>query len=328
MPKQPPFSITNEILNLSAEIAEMVGKISVTQKLDKNPTLRRENRIKTIYGSLAIEQNTLTLEQVTATLNGKRVVAPPKDIEEVKNAFEIYELLDTLDPYSVNDLLKAHSVMMRGLVTNAGEFRERPVGVVDSSTGRVIHFGTLPAYVPDAINDLLEWTRSSNVHMLIKACVFHYEFELIHPFIDGNGRVGRLWHTLLLSKWQPIFAWIPIESMIFKNQKEYYQAINYCNNVCDSTKFIEFMLETIRLALVELTCPEQLAQEQDEEQVIEMILSFCSEPRTRAQIQEHIGVSSRKLFTTKFLTPLIESGQLKMTIPDKPTSRNQKYVKD
>lgn len=249
---EPQFSVTERIITQVAEIAELIGKISVTSGLDKNPMLRRKNRISTIYGTLAIEQNTLTVEQVTAVLNGKRVIAPPKDIEEVKNAYEIYEYIDTLDPYSIDDLLKAHGVMMRGLVDEAGEFRSRPVGMADSRTGEIIHLGTLPRYVHGAIESLMRWSKSSKVHMLIKSCIFHYEFELIHPFADGNGRMGRLWHTLMLSKWNKIFAWLPVESMIKDNQREYYNVINSCNNSLDDTRFIEFMLDVIKQTVLEI----------------------------------------------------------------------------
>ena len=162
----------------------------------------------------------MDIEQVTAVLLGKRIVAPPKDIAEVQNAYEIYECMDSLNPYSIDDLLNAHGIMVKGLVNEAGQFRSRPVGVVDSE-GNVLHVGTLPQYVPKLIEELLDWVKTSDIHMLIKSCVFHYEFELIHPFMDGNGRVGRLWHTLLLSKWNPIFAWLPVESIIHDNQKEY-----------------------------------------------------------------------------------------------------------
>lgn len=198
--KQPPFQITNKIIDDVAEISELTGRLSAHDHLSSNPNLRRTNRIRTIHGSLAIEQNTLSLEQVTAVLNGKHVLAPPKDIAEVKNAYEIYERLDELDPYSVDDLLTAHSIMTRGLVEESGMFRTRPVGVVDQE-GHVLHFGTLPQYVPDLVMELLDWAKHSDLHMLIRSCVFHYELELIHPFADGNGRVGRLWHILLLSKW-------------------------------------------------------------------------------------------------------------------------------
>lgn len=245
-----PFKITDNILNDVTEISRLVGIVSVSSKLTRDPTLRRVNRINTIYSSLAIEQNTLSMDQVTAVISGKRVIAPPKDIAEVKNAYEIYEHLDELDPYSVDALLFAHGIMMRGLVSESGMFRTKPVGVVDSK-GNVLHFGTLPQYVPDLVMKLLSWVKNSALPMLIKSCVFHYEFEVIHPFSDGNGRVGRLWHTLLLSKWNPIFAWIPVESIIHDRQSEYYKAINDSNDAADSTVFIEFMLSAIKDALLE-----------------------------------------------------------------------------
>lgn len=248
--KKPPFEITNAIIGYVAEIAELVGKLTSTNQLSANPTLRRTNRIRTIHGSLAIEQNTLTLEQVTAVLNGKQVLAPPKDIAEVKNAYEIYERLDELNPFSVDDLLTAHSIMTRGLVDESGVFRSKPVGVVDQE-GHVLHFGTLPQYVPNLVMELLDWVKNSDVHMLIRSCVFHYEFELIHPFADGNGRVGRLWHTLLLSKWNPAFAWLPVESIIHNRQQEYYAAINASNDAGESTVFIEFMLSAIKTSLMD-----------------------------------------------------------------------------
>lgn len=320
----PPFEISNIMIALISEISELIGQIKSTAALDKNPTLRRRNRIMTIHSSLCIEQNTLTIEQVTAVLGGKQVLAPLKDIEEVKNAYEIYENLDLLDPYSCYDLLKAHSVMMRGLVQECGEFRSKTVGVADSNTGKIIHFGTLPAYVPELTEKLLDWVRDSDVHPLIKGCVFHYEFEVIHPFLDGNGRIGRLWHTLLLSKWNRMFAWLPVESMIYKRQQEYYDAINACNNIGDSTLFVEFMLETIKLALDEAltTC----SVEQVEEQVsVQDLLEYCETPCSRAEMQEFCRVSGRKKFNADYLKPLLESGQIAMTVPDKPNSRNQKY---
>ena len=248
--KKPTFEITNAMIYLVAEIAELVGKLTTLNSLSANPTLRRANRIRTIHGSLAIEQNTLSLEQVTAVINDKQVLAPPKDIAEVKNTYEIYERLDELDPYFADDLLTAHGIMTRGLVEESGIFRNGPVGVVDQE-GDVLHFGTLPQYVSDWVMELLEWAKSSDIHMLIRSCVFHYEFELIHPFADGNGRVSRLWHTLLLSKWNPAFARLPLESMIHDRQQEYCKAINASNDAGESTVFIEFMLSTIKTSLID-----------------------------------------------------------------------------
>ena len=247
---EPPFEITHSILGKIVNISELTGKVKVTSDLVVNPRLRRTNRIRTIHSSLAIEQNSLSIEQVTAVLNGKLVIAPPKDISEVKNAFEIYEMMDELNPYSVDDLLMAHGVMTKGLTAESGVFRSGPVGIVDGN-GNVVHFGTLPEYVPDLTMSLLEWVRDSELHMLVKSCIFHYEFEVIHPFSDGNGRIGRLWHTLLLSKWNPFFAWLPVESIIYDHQNEYYEAINRSNAQGNSTCFIDFMLSVIEEGLME-----------------------------------------------------------------------------
>ena len=248
--KKPPFAITNSILDKIAQIGELVGQVNAVAGLTTNPVLRRTNRIRTIYSSLAIEQNTLSLEQVTAVLSGKRVIAPPKDIAEVKNAYEIYEMMDSLNPYSVDDLLNAHAVLTRGLTEESGCFRSGPVGVVDKQ-GNILHFGTLPDYAPGLTMELLDWIKVSDIHMLIKSCVFHYELEVIHPFADGNGRIGRLWHTLLLKQWKPLFAWLPVESIIHDRQDEYYAAINRSNYEGESTAFIEFMLSAIQEALTE-----------------------------------------------------------------------------
>ena len=294
--KKPPFTITNAIISDVADIAELVGKLSGANQISANPTLRRTNRIRTIHGSLAIEQNTLTLDQVTAVLDGKTVLAPPKDIAEVKNAYEIYERLDELDPYSVDDLLLAHGIMTRGLVEESGMFRTRPVGVVDQE-GRVLHFGTLPQYVPNLVMELLEWAKTSDIHMLIRSCVFHYELELIHPFADGNGRVGRLWHTLLLSKWNPVFAWLPVESIIHDHQQGYYDAINASNDAGESTAFIEFMLSAIKASLIDAihTSDAMSAGKMDKKtlrwQKIEQFLQ-THEYIMNADVRELCGVSA------------------------------------
>lgn len=291
--KKPPFEITNTILGEIAEIAELVGHVNAALGLSTNPTLRRTNRIRTIYSSLAIEQNTLSLDQVTAVLEGKRVIAPPKDIAEVKNAYEIYEMLESLDPYSVDDLLRAHRIMTKGLVEESGRFRSRPVGVVDKY-GNILHFGTLPDHVPGLVVELLDWVRSSDLHMLIKSCVFHYELELIHPFADGNGRIGRLWHTLLLTQWKSMFAWLPVESIIHDRQDEYYRAINCSNHEAESTAFIEFMLSAIKEALqeaVQVGNTENMSTAERRWYQIECFLKRYG-TITNADVREMLGVSS------------------------------------
>lgn len=306
--KKPPFEITNEILDSITEIAELVGQVSATQGLSTNPKLRRSNRIRTIYSSLAIEQNTLSLEQVTAVLNGKRVLAPPKDIAEVKNAYEIYEMMDTLNPYSVDDMLSAHGVMTGGLVDESGCFRSGPVGVVDKK-GNVLHMGTLPAYVPTLVYELMDWIQNSDIHMLIKSCVFHYEFELIHPFADGNGRIGRLWHTLLLTQWKPMFAWLPIESIIHDRQDEYYKAINQSNYEGESTAFIIFMLDAIKEALTEAVETTVLTEKMSDTELrwykIEQFLQK-NEIITNADVRQMFQVSAAT--ANRILAKLTEEG--------------------
>ena len=307
--RKPPFEITTAILDEVAEIAELVGHVNASQGLSANPMLRRSNRIRTIYSSLAIEQNTLSLEQVTAVLSGKRIIAPPKDIAEVKNAFEIYEMMGSLDPYSVDDLLTAHDVMTRGLVDESGCFRSRSAGVADKQ-GNVLHFGTLPDYVPGLVMELLDWVRDSDFHMLIKSCVFHYELELIHPFADGNGRIGRLWHTLLLTQWKPMFAWLPVESMIHDRQDEYYQAINRSNNEAESTAFIEFMLSAIKEALLEAVQIGNTENMSAEEQRWLQIERFLKKHGTitNADVREMLGVSSAT--ANRVLAKNVEAGKI------------------
>ncbi|NDO49837.1 Fic family protein [Lachnospiraceae bacterium MD335] len=247
----PPFTMNEEITNLIVEIGEYVGTITTYDAMRPNPILRRENRIKTIHSSLAIEQNTLTLEQVTSVINGKRILGPPQDIREVKNAYEAYERVSVLDPYSLKNLLLAHKIMMEGLVKEAGSFRSGNVGVYAGT--ELIHAGTPAKYVPNLMNQLFTWLKQSKYHPLVKSCVFHYEFEFIHPFADGNGRTGRLWQSLILQKWKEVFAWIPVETLVYENQEEYYKVLQHSDKVGDSTEFVEFMLGMIRNALKEIS---------------------------------------------------------------------------
>ena len=311
-----PFQINTKILKLTAEISELVGSMATLTEAARSPQLRRSNRIKTIYSSLAIEQNTLSLEQVTAVVSGKRVLAPPKDIAEVQNAFEIYDRLDELNPYSIDDLLTAHAVMVRGLRDDAGEFRSRPVGVVDSH-GKILHFGTLPAYVPQLVEELLDWTEHDENPLLIKSCVFHYEFELIHPFSDGNGRVGRLWHTLLLSKWNPLFAWVPVESIIHNKQSEYYRAINNANNAADSTYFIEFMLSAIKDALLEVAAQPSKVKPIAESRE-QTILDFLSQHGEIANSDVRKLLSVSAATANRVLNGMVEKGMICCLSPQPP----------
>lgn len=239
----PPFQMTDSIMNLLAETSEQIGRIKVLSHGNLNPHLRKENRIRTIHSSLAIEQNSLTIEQVTAILDGKRILGNPNEIREVKNAYATYEMMLELNPYSVDDLLEAHKQMMAGLISENGKFRTSGVGVFAGD--QVIHMAPPAKLVPGEIQNLITWYRNSKVHPLIKSAIFHYEFEFIHPFADGNGRMGRLWHSLLLGNWNEIFFWLPIEELIRSRQEEYYQALGKSDKLGESSPFVEFMLEVI-----------------------------------------------------------------------------------
>ena len=273
--------MTDKMTSLIAEISEQVGRITVLQEGTISPHLRRENRIRTIHSSLAIEHNSLSLEQVTAILDGKRVLGNPNEIKEVQNAYEAYELMLRLNPASVDDLLKAHKLMMNGLVSENGRFRSGGVGVFDGEV--LIHMAPPAEFVPEHIQNLFAWYQKSELHPLIKSAIFHYEFEFIHPFADGNGRMGRMWHSLLLGKWKEMFFWLPIEELIQSRQKEYYDALGAADKQADSAGFVELMLEIIRDSLTEITVVGR-STDQDSDQVtiqdkmpVERILSALSD---------------------------------------------------
>ena len=218
-------------------------------------TLRKENRIKTIHSSLAIENNSLSLKQITAIIDGKRVLGNPNEIKEVKNSIQAYNLLLSLNPYNEKDLLKAHKLMMQDLVERNGKYRNDGVGIFDGN--RVVHIAPPAKRVPELMGDLFEWLKTSDVHPLIKSCVFHYEFEFINPFQDGNGRIGRLWQTVILKEWKEVFAWLPVETLIKENQKEYYSVLGVSDSIANSTKFIDFMLTLILNTIDEITKTEK-----------------------------------------------------------------------
>ena len=239
----PPFVITSKSINLIAEISEKIGILTALSENPLHVELRKENRIKTIHSSLAIENNSLSIEQITAIIEGKRVLGAPNEIQEVKNAVQAYELLLDLNPYKEEDLLRAHRLMMSDLVDRNGKYRKDGVGIFDGND--VVHIAPPADRVPLLMKDLFEWLKNSDAHPLIKSCVFHYEFEFIHPFQDGNGRMGRLWQTVILKEWKSIFAWLPVETIIKERQAEYYKALNSSDTNADSTTFIEFMLSAI-----------------------------------------------------------------------------------
>lgn len=243
----PPYTVSAKAINLIAEIVELTAHPAM-KRMDHMPKMNRVNRIKTIYSSLAIENNPLSLDQVTDIINGRRILGDSRDIREVKNAYCCYEHLFDYNPYSSADLLSAHSMMMDSLMDDAGHYRSTGVGVFAGK--ELIHMAPPADLVPGHIDNLLKWLESSDDHPLIKSCVFHYEFEFIHPFSDGNGRTGRLWQTVILSNWKPIFQWVPVESLVYSNRDSYYKAIGDSTDLADSSPFIDLMLTMIRDAML------------------------------------------------------------------------------
>lgn len=244
---KPPYQITSKILKLLTSISEKVGEINANHLNRPTPQLRKQNRIKTIHASLKIEGNTLSEEQITALLESKTVIGPKKDVLEVINAISIYENLKEFQPYNEKSILKAHQVLMKNLIADAGKYRKQSIGIVKGS--KVEHLAPPFDNVPFLMKDLFIYLKNSDEIELIKSCVFHYEMEFIHPFSDGNGRMGRLWQTLILIKKHPVFEFLPIENIIVNNQEKYYQALAESDNSGNSTRFIEYMLGVIESAL-------------------------------------------------------------------------------
>ena len=322
----PPYDITDEMLELVSEITEDLGKLSSMNDLERLPRLRRVNRIRSIQSSLAIENNTLSLAQVTDVIDGKHVLGPQDDIIAVKNAFSVYKMLPELDPFSLEDLLKAHGTMMHGLVEGGGEMRTSSVGVINAQ-GKVIHVAPPHDMVKELMEQLFDWLKTSKTQMLIRSSIFHYEFEFIHPFADGNGRTGRLWQTALLASWKPIFEWIPIENIIRDNQDEYYRAIGLSTAEGKSNRFILFMLKVIQKAVSELARDTRGHQNHITSQIKSLMSVVQSYPMTAAELMEKLGLKSRASFRKNYLQPALEAGLIAMTEPESPTSRNQRYYK-
>lgn len=243
----PPFNVSAEAINFIAEISALLERHSIALEGENGLKLRKANRIRTIHSSLAIEGNTLSEDDVRDIINGKQVVAPIRQIQEVKNAIRVYDMYPNLNPFSERDLMKAHGIMMKALAEDAGRYRGRGVGVFGENG--LVHMAPPPQRVPQLMGDLFSWLETSKDHLLIRSCVFHYEFEFIHPFSDGNGRTGRLWQSLILGRLNPLFEHLPIENMVYANQQEYYEAIarSTCEGQCGP--FIDFMLKEILKAL-------------------------------------------------------------------------------
>lgn len=325
---RPPFTITNEILSYVSSISEKIGRINATNNLEAKPHLRKNNRIKSIHSSLKIEANSLSLGQVRDVINGKTVLGEQKEIQEVKNAYVAYEKFQEINLYSIKDLKQFHGIMTKYVVEESGDFRRGEEGVFNGD--QCIFMAPPARLVSQLMDELFAWmkTAQKSVHPLILSSVFHYEFVFIHPFSDGNGRMARLWHTAILSKWKPIFEYIPIESQIEKFQEEYYDAIAKCHVAGESTIFIEFMLAQIDKILDDVSV--QISEDNNQlSEYLKRLLEVMEYdvPYTSNALMDKMGLKSKEGFRRNYLRPAIDMNLIQMTIPDKPNSRNQRYVK-
>ena len=316
MSQGPPYRITADILSRVAEIAEAVGRAEAGG-LSQDLRLRRLNRIRSIQGSLAIEGNILTEEQISTILDGKPVVAPLRDVQEARNAIKAYDRYGRWDPGSEADLLNAHEILMTGLVDAPGHYRRGTVAVMGE--GRVHHVGPPAPRVPALMAGLLDWLCDTDDHPLIASSVFHYEFEFIHPFEDGNGRMGRLWQTLILTRWKGLFAHVPVESLVRARQSAYYQAIRESSAKGESTPFITFMLDAI---LAAVRTPQEAPHVSPQ---VRRLLSVLAGEMSRREVLHALGLRDRKSLRERYLMPALRDGYVEMTRPDAPNARNQKY---
>ena len=326
----PPFDITNIMLDRISNIMKKIGKLDNYKDLNKMPVLRRNNRLRSIHSSLAIEANSLSFDQVKDIIDGKTVIGPQDEIQEVKNAYEAYKLIKEVNQYSIKDLKKVHGVMTYLTVDEAGEFRKGNEGVFDEK-GNCIHVCPPPEQVDELMKQLFKWMEDNNgiVHPLILSSVFHYEFVFIHPFKDGNGRTARLWQNVILSNWEKLFEYVPIESQIKKYQEEYYLAIANCDHNGNSTEFIEFMLKMIDETLEDLMESTSVQASHISSYVNKLLdVMETGVAMTTSELMEKLDMKSRISFRDNYLNPALENGLIKMTNPDKPTSKNQMYYKE
>lgn len=312
---KPPYEITPEILKLIVSVSEKIGEVNAKYLVKQNPTLRKQNKIKTIHSSLSIEGNTLSEEQITAILENKRVVGPQKDITEVLNALEVYDNLSSLKYQSEKDFLKAHKLLMKNLIEDPGTYRKKGVGIVKG--GKVEHIAPPYQNVPFLMKDLFEYLRDKSEISLIKSCVFHYEMEFIHPFMDGNGRMGRLWQTLILMSEYKLFEFLPFETLISKNQEEYYKVLSVCDKEGKSTNFISYMLQIIDTSLSSLL--ENSTKKLNETERLELFIENVKEEFTRKDYMKYFSelssaTASRDLRTGVENQIIEKSGDKKTTV--------------
>jgi Fic family protein len=299
----PPYTLTPEILNLVTEVSQKIGEVKASFLIKQSPELRKKNRIKTIQASLAVEGNTLSIDQVTAIIENKRIIGPAKDIKEVSNAIKVYEQLRKFNPNNEKSFLEAHKILMQGLIPDEGKYRSSGAGIIKGT--QLAHVAPPAKNVPLLMKDLFSYLKKNDEPALIKSCVFHYEMEFIHPFIDGNGRMGRLWQTLLLLQQYPVFEYLPFESLISKNQKEYYKALSASDKQGSSTIFIAFMLKILSESLDEL-----LAQRTGPVLNSDRIESFLA-----SGVKEFTRKSYMKHFKT--ISPATASRDLKLAVEQK-----------
>lgn len=289
----PPFNISAEAINRIAEISALLERHNIALEGEHGLKLRKANRIKTIHSSLAIEGNTLSEDEVRDIINGKQVVAPIRQIQEVKNAIRVYDLYSQLNPFAEKDLLKAHSIMMEALTDDAGHYRSGGVGVFGEAG--LVHMAPPPQRVPELMGDLFVWLKKSKDHLLIRSCVFHYEFEFIHPFSDGNGRTGRLWQSLILGRLNPLFEHLPVENMVYANQQEYYNAIAASTSEGQSGPFIDFMLNEILKTLqknIKEEVPNKIPDKVPNKSELSILRLLADNPRlTRIELAEKVGIT-------------------------------------
>ena len=325
---EPPFVITNEMLNIVSEIMEIIGRIGVTDNLNRFPVLRKQNRVRSIHSSCFIEANSLSLNQVQDIINGKTVIGPEKDIVEIKNAIKAYDEMETINPFSIKDLKRIHGIVGRDVVKNAGEFRTGNEGVKDEN-GNIVFIAPPPELVNGLMTNLLKWCKQNfkAINPLILSSVFHYEFVFIHPFRDGNGRTARLWQTCLLGKWKDVFYYLPIENYIKDNQEDYYKAISASHIAGNSNPFIVFMLKMIKNALNDLTKDTTISS--DDSIYVKKLISVMPYGvyLTASEILDLLNLKSKETLRKNYLDPAISSGQIILEYPDKPTSKNQRYTK-
>ena len=324
---KPPFEITNYILNKVIDITNKVNSVSSYQLIKRMPILRRNNKIKSLHSSLVIEANSLSLDQVNDIISGKLVYGPKNEIQEVKNAYEVYNKTKELDCFEEPDLLKAHSTMTKLLINDSGKYRKHGEAIYDNQ--KVIFVAPPDKIVPKLVSDLFNWLKNDNeTPLLIKSCVFHYEFVFIHPFSDGNGRMARLWQNLILTKWNEIFEYIPIESQILKYQDKYYDAIDLSNKRGNSTIFVEFMLDIIDKTLDEIINDLSKSTNNISDELSKLLSVMEKDiPYSANDLLKLLNIKTKETLRSSYLNLAIKNNLIKMTIPDKPNSKNQKYIK-